>query len=226
MKKFATTVLAVAALAGMAQADVYTGGTGGNIADATTSNSVAGAGVSTFTLLASNAANPTISSFNSLTITMGHSWAGDLVMTLTSPSGAVADIVVRPGVTSATTFGTGTNFGSSSGSTPGTATYTFVQSGGANLLPAPATGFYAPGSYNILSAVTPTVVAPGASGLGYSVFNGLDVNGTWTLTIRDLGVTDVGSVVDWSMDITTVPTPGAAALLGLGGLVAGRRRRA
>jgi MYXO-CTERM domain-containing protein len=227
MKTLATVVLSVAALAGMAQADVYTGGTGGALVDSLGNNNAAQAGTAAFTLLASNAANPTISSFNSLTITMGHSFAGDLVMTLTSPSGAVADIVVRPGVTTATGFGTGTNFGSSvSGTAPGTATYTFVQSGGTNLLPAPVSGVYAPGTYNILSAVNPAVVAPGASGLGYGAFNGLDVNGTWTLTVRDLAAGDTGSVVDWSMDITTVPTPGAAALLGLGGLVAGRRRRA
>lgn len=227
MKTLATAVLSVAALAGLAQADVYTGGTGGNLVDSSGNNNPANFGSASFTLGVSGVVNSTISSFNSLTVTMGHTFAGDLVMTLTSPSGAVADIVVRPGVASATGFGTGTNFGSSSGATaPGTATYTFVQSGGLNLLPAPTSGVYAPGSYNILSAVNNTVVAPGASGLGYSAFNGLDVNGTWTLTVRDLANGDTGSVADWSMDITTVPTPGAAALIGLGGLAATRRRRA
>lgn len=226
MKTLATAVLSVAALAGLAQADVYTGGTSGNLVDATGDNNPATAGSASFTLAVSGVVNSTISSFNSLTVTMGHSWAGDLVMTLTSPSGAVADIVVRPGVTTATNVGTGTNFGASAATAAGTATYTFVQSGGLNLIPAPTSGVYAPGSYNILSAVNPLVVAPGASGLGYAAFNGLDVNGTWTLTVRDLATGDTGTVAGWSMDITTVPTPGAAALIGLGGLAATRRRRA
>lgn len=226
MKTLAITALTVAALAGLAQADVYTGGTGGALVDSAGNNSATNFGSASFTLAVSGVVNPTISSFNSLTVTMGHSFVGDLVMTLTSPSGAVADIVVRPGVTTATGFGSGANFGSSSATAAGTATYTFVQSGGLDLMPAPASGLYAPGSYNILSAVGPIVVAPGASGVGYAAFNGADVNGTWTLTVRDLAAGDTGAVVDWSMDITTVPTPGAAALIGLGGLAATRRRRA
>jgi MYXO-CTERM domain-containing protein len=47
--------------------------------------------------------------------------------------------------------------------------------------------------------------------------------GTWTLRVQDLAGADVGTID--RVRLTTVPTPGALALLGLGGLVAGRRNR-
>jgi hypothetical protein len=56
-----------------------------------------------------------------------------------------------------------------------------------------------------------------------SAFNGLSGNGIWTLTITDNAGADVGDLVSW--DLRIVPTPGALALLGLGGLVAARRNR-
>ncbi len=47
--------------------------------------------------------------------------------------------------------------------------------------------------------------------------------GTWTLRVQDLAGADIGTID--RVRLTTVPTPGALALLGLGGLVAGRRNR-
>ncbi len=47
--------------------------------------------------------------------------------------------------------------------------------------------------------------------------------GTWTLRVQDFAGLDVGAID--RIRLTTVPTPGALALLGLGGLIAGRRRR-
>jgi serine protease len=47
--------------------------------------------------------------------------------------------------------------------------------------------------------------------------------GTWTLRVQDFAGADVGTID--RVRLTTVPTPGALALLGLGGLVAGRRNR-
>jgi len=54
-------------------------------------------------------------------------------------------------------------------------------------------------------------------------FNGLSGNGIWTLTITDNAGADVGDLVSW--DLRIIPAPGALALLGLGGLFAGRRNR-
>ncbi len=56
-----------------------------------------------------------------------------------------------------------------------------------------------------------------------AAFNGGASNGIWTLTISDNAGADVGDLVNWELRI--IPAPGALALLGLGGLVAGRRNR-
>jgi len=56
-----------------------------------------------------------------------------------------------------------------------------------------------------------------------SAFNGGASNGIWTLRITDNAGGDVGDIVNWELRI--IPAPGALALLGLGGLVAGRRNR-
>jgi MYXO-CTERM domain-containing protein len=206
MKK-AFGLIALALVAGAANADIYTGGAGGAIPD----NSPAGV---SGLLTATNVGSPTISSFNSLTIRMGHTWAGDLVITLTSPAGTTADVIV----------GNSGNFGSSSSSTaPGLADYTFVIGGGALTA---VSGLIPAGTYGTFSAANGTVVAPGATGLSFAAFNGENLNGNWTLTARDLAAGDTGTIDSWSMDITSVPTPGALALVGLGGLVAARRRRA
>lgn len=64
-------------------------------------------------------------------------------------------------------------------------------------------------------------------------FDFADVGGQEAFSINGLGdtlVIYVGTFDDWvgidNISFTNVPTPGAVALLGLGGLVAGRRRRA
>lgn len=217
MKNIAFASLAIALAAGIAQADIYTGGTGGAIPDSA-GNNVSGP-VALFTLAAANGANPTISSFNGIAIGMNHTFVGDLLITITSPGGQTADVLVRPGVTSATTFGNGGDFSFASGNA-----YVFVNSGGTPF-PTTSSGVIPTGTYNRSPAANGTVVATGASGNDFSVFAGGDVNGVWTLSVRDFANQDTGNIVGWSLDITTVPTPGAAALLGLGGLMAGRRRR-
>ncbi len=215
-------LIALTLVAGAANADVYTGGSGGAIPDTATSNSTTIFGGMTGTLAASNAGAPVITAFNSLTIRMGHSWAGDLVITLTSPAGTTADVIVRSGVTTATNFGNSGNFGTSSSTTAGLADYTFVL-GGAAL---PTSAVIPAGTYGTFSRANPTVVATGATGLSFAAFTGENLNGNWILSVRDFGNGDIGNVDSWSMDITSVPTPGALALVGMGGMVATRRRRA
>jgi subtilisin-like proprotein convertase family protein len=57
-----------------------------------------------------------------------------------------------------------------------------------------------------------------------NVFNGMDPNGLWTLYVADVSSGGEGTLVGWGMQITTVPEPTAATLLGLG-LVAFASRR-
>lgn len=211
-------IMMLAVLAGSASvalADNYGPGSVGAIADATASNTQAGSGLTTFTFNAVNVANPTITSFDSLVMSLSHTWVGDLLIQITSPAGTTADVLVRAGVVSATGFG-------SSGDFLAANTITFVDSGGSAF---PIAGNVATGTYNRLGRANPLQVASD-TGLGFNAFVGENLNGVWTLSFRDYGGGDVGTLGSWSMNITSTPTPGAAAILGLGGLVAGRRRRA
>jgi hypothetical protein len=58
-------------------------------------------------------------------------------------------------------------------------------------------------------------------------FNFGDVNGTWTVTLKnDWDFTGAGNMLDWNnIQITLIPAPGSLALLGVGGLMVARRRR-
>lgn len=49
-----------------------------------------------------------------------------------------------------------------------------------------------------------------------SLFNGADPNGPWTLFVVDVSSGGEGTLVGWGLQITTVPEPAAAAVLGLG----------
>lgn len=58
-----------------------------------------------------------------------------------------------------------------------------------------------------------------------ALFGGDNAAGIWTLNVNDEIGGDTGSVQGWELRITGVPTPGALALLGMGGLLVSRRRR-
>jgi subtilisin-like proprotein convertase family protein len=97
------------------------------------------------------------------------------------------------------------------------------------------------GTYSFNSGFTAPVGSIGYGGGDYtplesfSVFNGVDVAGTWTLRIVDDAGQDVGSFQSWDLGLvtaaptTTAPEPGTWALMGTGllavGGVAARRRR-
>ena len=58
-----------------------------------------------------------------------------------------------------------------------------------------------------------------------SLFNGLDANGSWSLYIADVSSGGEGTLVGWGLQITTVPEPADAALLGIGLLLVHFQRR-
>ncbi len=207
------------AITSMASADIYGPGGGGAIPDATTSQTAPGTLNSTINVVN---ANNIITSLNSVTVTFGntnHAWVGDLVLTLTAPNGDAVHLMSRTGNTTATGFGD-----SSDAAGP----YVFVNSGGADFTAAAtvagAAAVVPDGTYNRFS--TSGTAVPAAIANTYAVFVGDDLNGIWTLKVQDFGAGDTGGLASWSMDMSSVPTPGAAALLGLGGLLAARRRRA
>ena len=147
----------------------------------------------------------------------GHTWIGDVIATLTyTPTvGAPVSLSLMNRVGAATP-GAGDSSDLSG-------VYIFAN-GGANLWSAAA------------AVPDGVVIAPGtysASGTGSgaaldmnATFAGLGSTGTWSLFLSDNAFNDLGFVASASVTITTIPTPAAAALLGLGGLVAARRRRA
>jgi hypothetical protein len=65
--------------------------------------------------------------------------------------------------------------------------------------------------------------APSGISQPFSVFNGENAAGTWTLFLSDRAASDVGTLEAWSIQFT--PEPATLSLLALGGLLLARRRR-
>lgn len=156
----------------------------------------------------------------SITFSPEHTWAGDLIATLSHDDGSTtvtADLFRRMGKLSSS----GTDYGRQDDLN---GTYNLSDTFGTSFWSAPATtGNIAPGDYR---AFTNTFNgSPGAWVSLDSIFGGRTLAGTWTLKIVDSANGDNGSVSAWSITNTPVPAPGALALLGLAGLASARRRR-
>jgi subtilisin-like proprotein convertase family protein len=136
----------------------------------------------------------------SLDMTLTHSWAGDLDVVLAAPGGTPSfTIFSRIGAVTATSFGSSSDF---------SGTYTFTDTAaGANIWTAAAATPIPAGSYR--------TTAPGGAGQTNpapvtslnTAFGGLtpaQANGTWTLTFRDGGGGDTGSVT--AANLTINPT--------------------
>jgi hypothetical protein len=144
-------------------------------------------------------------SFNGL----AHTWVGDLSMTLTGPgAGNSFNFFFRPGQTTPTAVGQNGDFLAGN-------SYSFSDAGIAwNTGATIPSGDYAP--------IRSPFAAPQTIN-SFGAMNGSD--GAWTLTIGDFAGLDVGGLQGWSLIVKPVPTPGAAALLGLAGVAGLRRRR-
>ncbi|RNC82794.1 MAG: hypothetical protein ED559_13800 [Phycisphaera sp.] len=142
-----------------------------------------------------------------------HTWVADLEITLVSPSGTAVRILDLTGVQNADSLNGDISFDDSasmlfpdddnpdgSGVISGTFLVTDYENDNSDV---PATAF----------------------GLDMSAFNGEDANGDWSLYVYDENGQDTGTFDGWTLDIVTIPAPASAALLGLGGLAAARRRR-
>jgi len=103
-----------------------------------------------------------------------------------------------------------------------------------NLFHRPNTSGDPSGTYNFSDSASAAVTASDLAGGTFlaqggtfsAAFGGDEAGGIWRLNIDDLAGGDVGSISGWQLRINTVPTPGAAALVGFAGLAAFRRRRA
>lgn len=170
-------------------------------------------------------------------LNLTHSWVGDLIVRLSYNDGnstQTADLISRVGrsTSSLAPTVTGSPFGSSralAGSYNFGDQFSATMWGGTGTMP---TNVFTPNAFdagpgNGYRATTNSAAVQPAGGTVVNlnaIFGGMGATGTWTLFVADYGGGDTGAVASWS--VTILPTPGAAALLGLGGLAAARRRRA
>ena len=133
-----------------------------------------------------------------LTLSIAHTWVGDLVVTLSRDSGPTVTVIDRPGIPPA-------GFGCSA------ANYINIE------LDDEATGgpIESQCQFNLTSP-------PGYTPHGLlSAFDGFSTQGTWTLTVTDLAGSDVGTLDSWSLSFTTADEtvcvePTGACCLGSG----------
>ena len=119
-----------------------------------------------------------------------HTWTGDLQITLRSPAGTTVEIMNRTGAGSPTSYGDASDLNGM---------YTFVDTGADFWAAADlATDVIPEGAYqasgNNFNGTFPVHLL--------DVFDGETSTGTWTLTIRDWAVADVGELFGWSMNFT------------------------
>ncbi len=159
-----------------------------------------------------------------LTIGMSHTWVGDLTIKLVSPGGTVLTLLSRPGFAEPADDGTGCCGDSSDLGFAFAITYDDASPNDAELLGSTIVG----GLIGDPANGSPNNYFPNPDtgpGVALSDFNNQNALGNWTLYIGDSAGQDTGTLDAWSMTITTIPAPGALALLGMAGLVSRRRRR-
>lgn len=217
MRRLSLAVLSVACTA-TAFAQTFGPGAGGAIPDAVATNSIPG--VLSTTIVVAGAS--TIATFNWAQVDfVSHTWGGDIAVELASPGGLAVHLFSR------VRGGGGTTFGDSSDLI---GAYRFIDTGGGDFSAAAAaaasTVAIAPGTYN-RSTTLPDQAGglPAINNNPFSVFDGTDPNGTWTLSISDWAGGDTGVSRSWSFNTTPVPEPASMVALGLGALMLLRRRR-
>ena len=158
-----------------------------------------------------------------------HTWQGDLIVELTSPSGTTVGLLNRAGDGTQFNGGSGVGFGFSTDNFGDAASDTlfYLDDSAAEAYDAAA-----PNGYGNMSPVggidnvTGSWLPFNAAGITHlSDFNGENAQGDWTLFISDNAGGDLGTFDTLSLEITGVPAPASLALLGLGGLATTRRRR-
>jgi hypothetical protein len=171
-------------------------------------------------------ANETISDVSITLFGAGHTWIGDLVVTVSNGSTS-ADLMFRPGQVGGVGAGDSSNLGlppEVSGQIPAGTDYTFAD-GGADLWAAVAalggTEFLASGTYG-------ATTVDGAPVSLAALFGGQSTAGTWTLTISDNAAGDLGAIDGWGISFVStaaIPEPGSLALLSVLGVACVVRRR-
>ena len=143
----------------------------------------------------------------SSSITLTHTWVGDLDMILRSPGGTVSFVTVsRISVTTAGSFGSSANY---------SGTYNFTDSAtGTNIWTVAAglasTGNIPAGNYRTTAAGGTGQTNPAPFTNLTAAFAGLtsaQINGIWTLSIRDGAAVDTGTVTAANLVLTGAACP-------------------
>lgn len=137
-----------------------------------------------------------------------HTWADDMEIALVSPSGTVVELMNDAG-----------------GSNDIAGDLTFDDEATMEIGDLTGDGFEGFGTFRP-SVYEVGMNNPLADGSMLSLFDGESANGNWSLYVFDDAAGDTGQFMDgWSIEITLVPAPASAGLLGLSGLALSRRRR-
>jgi subtilisin-like proprotein convertase family protein len=159
----------------------------------------------------------------SLDISDGYN--GDLYAYLRGPNGGFSVLLNRTGVTGGNSFGYddhGFNVtfdDSATGNIHFYQTLTYDLNGSGQL-----TGDWQPDGRAIDPLSSPSLFDTTQPTATLNSFDGTDPNGTWTLFLADLSGGGQSTVVNWGLNIETVPEPSVGALLGIGILLAARKR--
>lgn len=213
-------VIALACVFGAANAQTFGPGAGGVIPDGILTNVTPG--VLSTTFLVSGAA--TIATFNWAEADfVSHTWGGDIEVELVSPGGIATHLFARVRGTGGVTFGDSSDL---------IGVYRFVDSGGGDFSAAAGAAAggdpIAPGTYNRSTTLADQDGGlPTINNTPFSVYDGTDPNGTWTMNFSDWAEFDTGEARGWSFNTTPVPEPASMIALGLGvsALLARRRRK-
>ncbi len=200
MHRLVAAIVGISLSAGLSAATTYGPGSGGPIPDAPGQN-VPGAPFTSDIVV--NDAFTVVRAW--ATIDFSHTWAGDIIATLSNGSTSIT-LINRPGQGGAGA-GDSSNFAGA---------YTFID-GGADLADAADA---IPGG-----ATIPVGEYAAAGGSLNATFGGMSSAGTWTLTMTDNFALDTGEVFSWSLTLDPFPSPGAAALFCIAGVVCAVRRR-
>ena len=143
-----------------------------------------------------------------------HTWIGDLVVTITSPSGTTVDLFNRVGDTT----------GGAGDSSDLGGEYTFSDGGDDLWAVADDAGggdIIGAGTYAATGVGSPDPLSLAA------LFAGEDTAGDWVLFASDNAGGDLGNIGGWGLSITVsaVPEPGSLVLLGAMGVACVVRRR-
>lgn len=208
MPKFSASALvaSILAIASTSQAAVYSGA-GGPLIDGSDDDF----GLSQFDIPVSGTAG-VVTSLNSVTLTLEHTWVGDTAIEIYSPDGTFVSLASPPDARSSNYNGTYTFVVD-----PTKQTIAEASTGLASTSDIPS-GEYAPSSY------AGTANGPRTN---YSGFVGDQVDGVWSLLIGDFLEGNTGTLVSWSFDVSysVVPEPGTAvAIAGVAGFGMLRRR--